>query len=144
MFNNRSESNHPCLVSDFNGSLFFHKSWNSYSSLCWGNIFLVQYRFFSEMDVEFYKMRLGCLLIFFPWTVDVMNFINRFLNIELFFYIPEINHSWFWYILLKLLFWIWFVKILLRTFASIFTHEVGQHFTFGPVFFCVGIQAMIS
>lgn len=76
---------------------------------------------------------MGIYWSFFLWTIDVMNYINRFLNIELLF-VPEINHSWYCCILLKILFWIWFARFLSRIFASIFMHKIGQQFTFWEIF----------
>lgn len=62
MFNNRLESNHPCLISDFNKNPLPQES--EFVTMLREYLFIiVQYGFFSEMDVEFYKMHFGHLSI---------------------------------------------------------------------------------
>lgn len=88
--------------------------------------------FFSAMDIEFYTL---WAFIDFPFLELWMRWIILidFCILNSFF-IPKINHTWSWYILLKRLFWIWFVGLLSRIFASIFMHENSQQFTFWAIF----------
>lgn len=103
--------------------LYYVREIYFYSGLIW---------FFSAMDVEFYTL---WAFIDFPFLELLMRLIilidfcilNSFL-------IPKINYSLPWFILLKRLFWIWFVGLLSRIFASIFIHEISQQFTFGAIF----------
>jgi hypothetical protein len=44
--------------------------------------------------------------------------------------IPGMNPTWSWWMIFLTCYWIWFVIILLRIFASIFIKEIGLWFSF--------------
>ena len=69
MFNNRSESNHLCLFSDFNGNSFTTRVWDNYSLSCWGNIFVFWFNmgFSQKWVLNFMKCIFGIYWCLFPW-----------------------------------------------------------------------------
>ena len=50
-------------------------------------------------------------------------------------YVPRINPTWLWCMIILIYFWIWFSNILLRIFASMLIKDIGLQFSFFLSFF---------
>ena len=135
------ENGHPCLIPDsgeissvilhwiwcFYGFFFFFffceyplSGWRSslLLTLCW-----VFFFFKSQMDVRSFQMHLLRWTYGFSVSVYVgITLVDFWMPYQSF--IPEINPTWSWCIILFMYCWIWFTKILLRIFTSIFTRSI--------------------
>jgi hypothetical protein len=76
--------------------------------------------------------------------VYIMDYIDGFPYIKLSLH-PGIKPTWSGWMIVLLCSWIWFTRILLRIFASIFIREIGLKFSNFVGSFCgLGIRVIVA
>ena len=128
------------LISEEMLSAFYHWVWyylwvcHTWLSLCWGILSLCllsgvfNHKLMLNFDkigmiLNFDKIRMDMWFLLFSLLLWYM--ISIYLWILKKFYIPGIDPTWLWHMILLMYFWIGFANIFLRIFASIFISDIG-------------------
>ena len=150
MSNNSGESGHPCLVLDLSGNVFNFSPLrmmlavgfsymffyyvevdslypSSLESFYWKQVLNLSKAFSASIEMIMWFLFFG-LLIWYITLIDLQILKNP--------YIPGINPTWSWCVILLIYIWIQLAGIFLRIFASMFISVLVCNFVFCGIKIC--------